>query len=99
MGNNVSRHLLCCAHSCPTHLVTPWTVACHVSLSMEFSRQEYWTGLPFPITVEEIIPLVVLDQWFPILDTFENIGAYSKLTELELLRGRDQIERETSQPF
>ena len=34
--------------SCPTHLVTPWTVACHVSLSMEFSRQEYWTGLPFP---------------------------------------------------
>ena len=48
MGNNVSRHLLCCAHSCPTHLVTPWTVACHVSLSMEFSRQEYWTGLPFP---------------------------------------------------
>ena len=48
MGNNLSRHLLCCTHSCPTHLVTPWTVACHVSLSMEFSRQEYWTGLPFP---------------------------------------------------
>ena len=39
---------MCCTHSCPTHLVTPWTVACHVSLSMEFSRQEYWTGLPFP---------------------------------------------------
>ena len=48
MGNNLSRHLLCCAHSCPTHLVTPWTVACHASLSMEFSRQEYWTGLPCP---------------------------------------------------
>ena len=48
MGNNLSRRLLCCTHSCPTHLVTPWTVACHVSLSMEFSRQEYWTGLPFP---------------------------------------------------
>ena len=28
--------------------VTPWTVAHHVSLSMEFSRQEYWSGLPFP---------------------------------------------------
>ena len=27
---------------------TPWTVAWHVPLSMEFSRQEYWTGLPFP---------------------------------------------------
>ena len=24
-----------------------WTVACLVSLSMEFSRQEYWNGLPF----------------------------------------------------
>ena len=23
---------------------TPWTVACHAPLSMEFSRQEYWSG-------------------------------------------------------
>ena len=23
-----------------------WTVACHTSLSMGFSRQEYWSGLP-----------------------------------------------------
>ena len=28
--------------------VTPWTVACKAPLSMEFSRQECWTGLPFP---------------------------------------------------
>ena len=28
--------------------VTPWTVALQASLSMEFSRQEYWSGLPFP---------------------------------------------------
>ena len=28
--------------------VTPWTVACQAPLSMEFSRQEYWSGLPFP---------------------------------------------------
>ena len=27
---------------------TPWTVACQASLSMGFSRQEYWSGLPFP---------------------------------------------------
>ena len=26
---------------------TPWTVAYKVPLSMEFSRQEYWSGLPF----------------------------------------------------
>ena len=24
------------------------TVACQVPLSMEFSKQEYWSGLPFP---------------------------------------------------
>ena len=28
--------------------VTPWTVACQAPLSMEFSRQESWCGLPFP---------------------------------------------------
>ena len=27
---------------------TPLTVARQVFLSMEFSRQEYWSGLPFP---------------------------------------------------
>ena len=27
---------------------TPWTVAYQAPLSMEFSRQEYWSGLPFP---------------------------------------------------
>ena len=27
---------------------TPWTAACQAPLSMEFSRQEYWSGLPFP---------------------------------------------------
>ena len=35
------------AKSCPT-LVTPWTVARQAPLSMEFSRQEYCSGLPFP---------------------------------------------------
>ena len=28
--------------------VTPWTVAHHGPLSMEFPRQEYWSWLPFP---------------------------------------------------
>ena len=27
---------------------TPWTVACQAPLSMGFSRQLYWSGLPFP---------------------------------------------------
>ena len=33
--------------SCPT-LATPWTAAYQVPLSMGFSRQEYWSGLPLP---------------------------------------------------
>ena len=28
--------------------VTPWTVAYQAPLSMGFSRQEYWSGLPLP---------------------------------------------------
>jgi len=28
-------------------LCDPWTVACQAPLSTEFSRQEYWHGLPF----------------------------------------------------
>ena len=31
-------------------LATPWTVACQAPLSMEFPRQEHWSGLPFPIS-------------------------------------------------
>ena len=28
--------------------MTPWTIACQGPLSMGFSRQEYWSWLPFP---------------------------------------------------
>ena len=28
--------------------MSSWTVACQAPLSMSFSRQEYWCGLPFP---------------------------------------------------
>ena len=34
--------------SCVQLFVTPWTVALQAPLSMEFSKQEYWSGLPFP---------------------------------------------------
>ena len=35
------------AQSCPT-LCNRWTVAYQAPPSMGFSRQEYWSGLPFP---------------------------------------------------
>ena len=35
---------------------TPWTVACQAPLFMGFSRQEYWSGLPFPSPGESFPP-------------------------------------------
>ena len=40
-----------CVLSCLSRVqlfLTPWTVAHQAPLSMGFSRQEYWKGLPFP---------------------------------------------------
>ena len=44
------RLYACCAQSL-SHVqlfATPWTVALQASLPMKFSRQEYWSRLPFP---------------------------------------------------
>ena len=37
-----------CVFNCVRLFVTPWTVARQAPLSMDFSGQEYWSGLPFP---------------------------------------------------
>ena len=42
---------VCVCVCVPSHVrlfVTPWSVTCQDPLSMKFSRQEYWSGLPFP---------------------------------------------------
>jgi len=36
------------SHSVVNDSATPWTVACQGPLFMRFSRQEHWSGLPFP---------------------------------------------------
>ena len=41
-------HVVLLNQLCLTLFETPWTVAHQVTLSMEFSRQEYCSGLPFP---------------------------------------------------
>ena len=38
-----------CMLSCIQLFVTPWTVACQDPMSMRFPRQEYWSGLQFPL--------------------------------------------------
>ena len=40
--------IVCRVLSCIQLFVTPWTVTCQATLSMEFSRQVYSSGLPFP---------------------------------------------------
>ena len=39
---------VCVSHSVMSDSATPYTIAHQASLSMEFSRQEYWSGLPCP---------------------------------------------------
>ena len=43
-----SESVSCLVVSCVLLFATPWTVACQAPLSMGFSRQEYWSGLPCP---------------------------------------------------
>ena len=45
--------------------VTPWTVACQAPLSMEFSRQEYRSGLSFPSPGD--LPNPGIEPWSPAL--------------------------------
>ena len=46
--------------SCAQLFATPWTVACQSSLSMGFSRQEYWSGFPLPMTSGQFLSLSLL---------------------------------------
>ena len=49
MGGKWQKDLdTCVSRSVMSDSVTPWTVACQAPLSIEFSRQEYWSRLPFP---------------------------------------------------
>ena len=47
---------VCESLSCVRLFATPWTVTCQAPLSMEFSRQGYWSGLPCP-SPEQIVKL------------------------------------------
>ena len=38
--------------SCLQLFAGPWTVAYHTPLSMELSKQDYWSGMPFPIPAD-----------------------------------------------
>ena len=57
VNDDSSGHMIACRSlanrkwksvSCVWFFAIPWTVAHQALLSMEFSKQEYWSGLPFP---------------------------------------------------
>ena len=52
------------AQSCPT-LCNPWTVAYQAPPSVGFSRQECWSGLPFPSPRD--LPDPGIEPWSPAL--------------------------------
>ena len=49
------------AQSCPT-LATPWTAAYQAPLSMGFSRQKYWSGVPLPSLARKLVNTKLLCQ-------------------------------------
>ena len=53
------------AQLCPT-LCDPWTVAYQAPPSMGFSKQEYWSGLPFPSPINMYTNAYIsdLERWY-----------------------------------
>ena len=77
--------------------VTPWTVAYQAPLSMGFSRQEYWSGLPCPppgdlpdpgIEPTSLMSPSLADGFFTASTTWETLRAIPKLF---LVFGRGEI--------
>ena len=54
-------------------LATPWTVAHQAPMSMAFSRQEYWSGLPFPSPGDLPDPGIKQEYWSGL--PFPSLGA------------------------
>ena len=54
----LTAHICVCVHglSCVQLFVTPWTIARQAPLFVEFSRQEYWSGLTFSISGDHYNP-------------------------------------------
>ena len=50
--------------SCVQLFVDPWIVACQAPLSMKFSRQGYWTGMPFPTPGFSLKKEGKYDTWY-----------------------------------
>ena len=57
--------------SCAQLFETAWTPAYQAPLPMEFSRQEYWSGLPFPSPGD--LPDPGIEPMFPVIPALPGI--------------------------
>ena len=69
---------MCVSHSVISASVTPWTVAHLIALSMEFSRQEYWSRLPLSSPGDLSNPEV--EPGFPVLQADSSLSELSAKT-------------------
>ena len=82
--------------------VTPWTAAHQAPLSMGFSRQEYWSGLPFPspafkfhlILISFILINLILASGYP--RSGEAAERSNPMSKERRLRGQRRVERSYS---
>ena len=65
---------------------TPWIVAHQAPLSMEFSRLEYWSGLPFPSPGDLLDPGIEPRRTYKGVPKFSKIEKRSVQTRLGMLR-------------
>ena len=74
---------------------TPWTVAHQALLSMEFSRQEYWSRLPFPPPEDLPNPGIELASLaFPVLTGGFFITSPTRKTQVRSWGWEDPLEEE-----
>ena len=62
---------MCQSFSCIRLFAIPWTVAQEAPLTVGFSRQEYWSGLPFPS------PVVIYNKLLQILYRRKSASTYN----------------------
>ena len=74
--------LLLLSHvSCVRVLATPWTAAHQAPLSMGFSRQEYWSGVPLPSPLWTLAKSKIEPQFFLLVS-----HSYTQALSLRIIR-------------
>ena len=90
----VNYHVCAQLLSCIWLFATPWTIACQAPLSMGFSKQGYWGGLPFPTPGD--FPNPGIKPTSPALagGCFYHWGTRHPIIYYFLLKAKEQLEKE-----